>query len=193
MADQSVSDRDAKRRENCGLLAVLDPSGLDWIPAREMFRRTGNRASPGAPLFVPAVKCAEGRRYFTGDGETADKYNTQEWVALLREDQSRCESFIRWVPSLSIRDHKEMLDREYMIEREDRRDTEMRAREDRRDDRVEAHHRQDLAVLGGLVILAMVVSAMIAAGWIDKPWGSTDHVPQPVIVVTATPDTLRTP
>jgi len=84
-----------------------------------------------------------------------------------------------------------MLDRQWMIEREDRRDREMREREDRRDGEMKDWqgklHRRGMWILGGIVTIAIVLATIlggaIEAGWIPNPRGN----PSPIVIVL-TPD-----
>ena len=92
-----------------------------------------------------------------------------------------------------------MLDRQRMIEREDRlvrdvreheasRDKEVRGREDSRDEAMRnwqgTLHRREMVILGGMVTIAIALSTvfggMIEAGWIPSPWGTT----APLVEVT---------
>ena len=70
-----------------------------------------------------------------------------------------------------------MLDRQFMVSREDERDTAMRKREDERDKEIqrlqEKLHSRELWIMGGLVTFALLVGQVIAAiieGAISNGW-----------------------
>ena len=101
-------------------------------------------------------------------------------LAIVQEERE-CSEFTPWRQGFTPKEHREMLDRKWMIEREDRRDQEMRAREDRRDQELrrlqERLHSRELWIMGGAVTIALIVSGVIAAviegavsrGW-QPPW-----------------------
>lgn len=216
------SDAGAIRCENCGLLAFFHVPTREYVPAEAQFRQTGvvpkdeqYRKIFGENYSETPV-CISGKRDFVHLNSYGhlDQFG---WQKLLREDMSDpCGegSFVKWVPGLGVKEHIEMLNRQYLMERADRLDAEMREREDtrygemreredRRDQRVEEHHQEqmqeqraehwrEMLILGGAVILAILLAAAIGAGWIPKPPWAGDTANQPVIVVvTAMPE--RTP
>jgi len=198
------------------MLAYFRPATHEFTPADESFRRMGrvSRDQDLRNIYGRSPTCCVG----VVDFEFLNPYGHIDepgWQKILREDRAAScgeNAFIRWVPGLSIRDHKEMLDRKFMIEREDRRDREMREREDRRDalvtaredvrderenardkreddrDRgVEKRHRTELWVLGWVIAGATVASAIISAGATISAtkWLGHDHTV--VVVVTPPP------
>ncbi|HYM14675.1 MAG TPA: hypothetical protein VEZ14_03885 [Dehalococcoidia bacterium] len=202
-SDTPSPDPNARRCETCGLLAVFRLADREWVPADEQFRRDGTRPSVGTMLYGIGARCAENKRNFVHPGSPSDEYQAEDWRWMLREDQTECDSFVRWVRGLSIRGHKAMLDRQWMIDREDRRDKEMRDREDARDARVdkregdrdiavERRHQKEIRWFGGIVAGATVAGAivtatatLVAASCLSSG-NKTVVVQQPVIVATAT-------
>lgn len=105
------------------------------------------------------------------------KYDTdEEWmVSFLHRVWDRpCQEWVGWIPGVPPKERREMLDREWMIERDDRRDREMREREDDRDcetrereDRRDAaaarRHWVEIVLIGGIATAAIVVATIIGA------------------------------
>jgi hypothetical protein len=91
--------------------------------------------------------------------------DTAVFAEILRERS--CDGFTEWKQGFTPKEHIEMLDRQWLIEREDRRDAEMRAREDRRDEETrrlqERLHNRELWILGGVVTFALIAGSIIAA------------------------------
>ena len=121
--------------------------------------------------------------------ELLDRY--KDWPAstmleVITKERPECEGkFTPWQRGLTPKEHREMLDRQWMIRHEEEVRKTVWEREDRRDARAEDHHKEqsaeirgqhktELIVFGVLVTLAIVVStvagAMIEAGWISQPW-----------------------
>ena len=110
-------------------------------------------------------------------------------VAVIRNVMERercCEKFIKWQQGFPPKEHREMLDRQWMIDREDRRALESHEWQERQEEKAEARHQEQLAqlrsihtqemlVVGGLVTLTIVVitlvGAAIEARWIPKYFG----------------------
>lgn len=95
-------------------------------------------------------------------------------------EERDCDAFTPWQQGFSPREHREMLDRDRMIqrddemrkaiwEREDQRDTKVEERHKEEMDTLRAQHRWQLAIFGGAVIVATLIGAMIEAGWIGSP------------------------
>jgi hypothetical protein len=100
--------------------------------------------------------------------------------------------FVKWEQGLTPKEHREMLDRQWRLDyeqrvrqaidaREDARDVAMNAREDARDQTAETRHGENLRILksqhrwqlfwfGVAVVIATVIGSMIQAGWVGKPW-----------------------
>ena len=114
------------------------------------------------------------------------------------EKEFDCPSFIQHRQGMSPQEHREMLDRQHVQQREDHRDLMARLREDARDKRVdkreddrdeavERRHRKEIRWFGGIVAGATLVASIIGAGATlgAARWLSDDANP-PVLVVTAT-------
>lgn len=196
------TDPSAMRCENCGLLAQFRRDTRDLVPAEELFRRRAKVAwgLEHGDYYDGNPVCVAGKRNFQILNAYDNLYHQDGfgWLKVLREDMSEqcAEDFIRWVPGLSIKDHKEMLDRKYMTEREDRRDAEMRTREDERDARVAARddaqdrlaqerhdeqmkqlrgqHWRELFVFGLLIgvatLCAAILDGAVSRGWQPGWW-----------------------
>jgi hypothetical protein len=186
------SDPAARRCENCGLFAQKYYETQEVVPAQEDYRRTAAipyRSGGGfslAPMYSNGI-CAASRRFFALEDVHPNEEHV-EWLRMFRQDMADCDSFVQWIPGLSIKDHKEMLDREFMLKREDARDVEMRRREDERDERMkkrederdsklerlqERLHSRELWIIGGLVTGALVVGQIVAAiieGAVSRGW-----------------------
>lgn len=156
----------------------------------------------GGEYYAKNPVCVAGKRDFATLNVYDNLYQNDfgfRWHMVLRADMSeQCgkDAFIKWVPGLSIKDHKEMLDRQFMVQREDARDTEMRKREDDRDERVAARddaqdklaqerhdeqmkelrgqHWRELIVFGFLIGLATLCAAIldgaVSRGWQPGWW-----------------------
>jgi hypothetical protein len=196
-----ADQRREKRCSNCGLLGQVERATQQLVPMLEQARnRDGTRPPDYStdPLkrYSRIPVCTATQRYFHGATETLP---WPKYFQELEADQTRCPSFVQWVPGLSIRDHREMLERLVMIEREDRRDREMRDREDQRDEiarkqalemtremrkrederdtRLEQLqrelHNKEMLILGFVVTAALTLSGIAAAileGAISNGW-----------------------
>ena len=85
---------------------------------------------------------------------------------LIREDRGEeserpCHNWASWNPLLSPREHREMVDRQYIVDSENRRDKDMRDREDARDHSAKRRHLTDLWILGGLVAVAALAGSIV--------------------------------
>ncbi len=195
-----VEDMRLRRCNNCGLLGQLRLVDRELVPMLEEFRgRDGSFAD-----FVPLKRDYERMPICAASARTFKPYvkdlDIPRWNQLLSEDMSACKTFTQWIPGLSIREHQERLDRQNALEREDRRDAEMRDREDRRDaaqrqwqldlvamqhglatdlaqqawKKEDARSGRELWVVGGVVtaflVAATLAGSMIQAGWIPQPW-----------------------
>ena len=91
-----------------------------------------------------------------------------------------CDDFYEWQSGRSPAEHREVLDRQRLLDREDQRDREMREREDARDRRIrelqERLHNRELLILGGIVTVLIVASTVVASiveGAISRGWEPT--------------------
>ena len=90
-------------------------------------------------------------------------------------------------PGFTPKEHREMLDRQWMLEREDRRDADQRDWQERVqasvEKRADKRHTKELWIIGG-VVTAVVVVATILAAVIEVVWGGdTINIPQPQAIV----------
>ncbi|MEX2247800.1 MAG: hypothetical protein WEC75_14070 [Dehalococcoidia bacterium] len=187
---------------NCGLLGQVRKADQQLVPMLAEARCQ----PPSSSLHDWSVEplksysrmpvCAASLREFPAYADQLDWFQRSEHLDC---PMWSCESFIQWVAGLSIKDHKAMLDRQFMMEREDRRDREMRerednrdrtahlialqtrrdmqAREDGRDARLEnlqrELHNREMIVLGLVVTVALTISGIAAAileGAISNGW-----------------------
>lgn len=213
---------------SCGFLALWTNEGDLWA-ADENWRLSGETASHKI-LERRLPFCAAFRANFRREMDShlrttartppVDEGSIQAriehpWpedvLALIAEEERHCKrtdtqlGWFRWHPGFDPREHREILDREFMLKREDARDAAMQAREDARDERIEKHHREQLSqarglhkreliVLGFLVTIALIAggiaSAAIEAGLWTPPY--LQRQVSEVVIVTPTP-TLPTP
>ena len=98
--------------------------------------------------------------------------------------------------------HREMLDREFMVKRQDARDAEMRRREDARDKEAERRHNENLklaksahwtqlVVIGIFVTVALVGGGIAAALIEGELWTPPGFHRQPSQTVAVTPEPTR--
>ena len=179
----------------CGLLALrhsetrelremeADARNYGWVMASSPSAFSGS-------IYDPVPVCAKGFRRFTEAGDYLyppglDRSPNQAFLdSIGREFPCPDEGFVQRVEGLTPREHQEMLDRKFMIEREDRRDAEMRKREDDRDAEAKGRHVTDLWILGVLVAVATLLGSAMQSGWIPTPpWGHD----RPIVVTVATP------
>lgn len=104
----------------------------------------------------------------THHGESSADEHILRWRVMHR--QRVCNAFTPWQQGFTPKEHREMVDRQWMIDREDRRDKEMRDREDRRDREAKSRHRNELVVFGLVLGALTIIGSMIQAGWFPKPW-----------------------
>lgn len=176
---QLIEAGDAYRRS--GVWPVLDAVSLRPI----CFTMEANLAIDiGDELMSmnPAKYGTGGKINFEGFAQAQTIESAQARTALdnvLRRDRTdECE-WIRWQQGFTPKEHREMLDRKQLMEREDRRDTEQRDWQERQEQRSERladkRHTRELWIIGGLVtvivVLATLLGAAIEADWIpDPPW-----------------------
>jgi len=202
----------------CGFLATRDYESRQLVEVDSDFRRSGApTAAPGsrrhsqerAPIcFVQSIDLqAEllGQlepNYPPGSAKRAQILDAapgdviRELFQLDRPDCDANEKFTLWQQGFTPKEHREMLDRESLLDREDSLHAEVRKREDdrdvavskREDDRDAAalrrHNRQmeavrwqhwrELAVFGGAIIFATLLGSLIEAEWLrEPPWFDT--------------------
>lgn len=111
---------------------------------------------------------AEAYASITHHGESSADEHILRWRVMHR--QRVCNAFTPWQQGFTPKEHREMVDRQWMIDREDRRDKEMRDREDRRDREAKSRHRNELVVFGLVLGALTIIGSMIQAGWFPNPW-----------------------
>lgn len=173
------------RCADCGFLGKRDRQTRELRDAEEASRRddwepTRLGGSPYQPegVYEYVPLCTQRRIEFKWD-------EVPEAIKAERE----CSDFMSWCPGFTPKEHQEMRDHQYLMNREDRRDglAEVRYQEQMKEQRAE--HKRELLILGGLMIAAVLTAAVINAGWIPKPsWaGNTANQPA-IVVVTAIPE-----
>lgn len=204
---------------DCGLLGLRAVTG-ELIEADEDYRREQEWKSN---IFnsLPMPICAAGRAYYiqeTLDQMLGDKDKANEQFRATHFDRARepvdkyvlvfihrerfgCsdENRLGWVkhqPGLNPKEHREMLDREFMLKRADRLDKEMRDREDIRDKaqsdnhtelikQARTFHWRELLVFGVAIIVITLIGSLIDSGLWTPPF--TEREPNEVITIPATP------
>ncbi len=219
----------------CGFITLRNRLTGDLDEMDADFRKTGNPPHREIPIvggagskfaLVDTTPCRHVPMCFALSVTLADEWpgtkelleQYKDWppstmLEVITKERPGCEGkFTKWQQGFTPKEHREMLDRQWMVEREARLTKEMREREDRltrevrerEDKRDEAArtwqgtlHRREMLILGGLVTLAIILSTilggMIEAGWIPNPRGDTT---QPILIVEpspATSDTSLTP
>jgi hypothetical protein len=162
---------------DCGLLALrsLDTFGLRET-SLEYRRGLSHPIAEPHSRFVPLCTALQ----WESPSPDGDYQAAHE----LLDEERRCDDFfIEWVPGFAPKEHREMLDRQWMLARDDRLTEETRKREDARDaaqrqwqkeqeaaaDRrhdeqesgEQGRHRQELLVFGGVIAIATIVAALI--------------------------------
>ena len=142
-------------------MAVTDPRPMDIVDTH--LPRCLRRPEVDFAKRIQDVYLDQGKSQWEGTSKGTDA--AREDVALALSDNWDCKKWEQWLPGHSPKEHLDMLDRQWMIEREDKRDLEVREREDKRDarmrDRDETRHRHELLVFGGLIAVATIAGAFI--------------------------------
>jgi hypothetical protein len=191
---------------NCGFLALRWRFSQELVEAPRPYRDTGRppveldrQSDLGGESYLRVPVCFEDQRDFwqeaayvvvpPNDPERIDDLALRDMLL----KQINCDRFARYRQGSTPKEHREMLDRQWMIEREDamrqivwrredERDVAMKKREDARDALVNARekarderedardrdvnkrHRTELWVLGWVIAGATLVSALVGAG-----------------------------
>ena len=193
----------------CGLLGLRAKSGK-LVEADEDYRKGQDWNGTLFPSLPPPI-CAAMRVDFSGflfdrlrkqldtpepfESEfSAREHNpTREDVHAFLWERRKCfptEARHGWTehqPGLTPKEHREMLDREFRVKREDARDADQRDWQERVQARVEEkadkRHTRELWIIGG-VVTTIVVLATILAALIEVTWGGdTIIIPQPQVIV----------
>jgi hypothetical protein len=150
------------RCSDCGFLALRNEFTGHLAEAERKYRLTGdkqNRLKPGLPpgrLHVSATSFewpfADLPTCFVQAYDLPDEYHTfavDTVLEVLRVERD-CDVrglFTPWQQGFTPKEHREMRDRQLMLEREDKRDWEMRQREDARDKAQAAAHNEEMETL----------------------------------------------
>jgi hypothetical protein len=172
------------RCADCGFLSLRHLETRELREAEGDYRNTGviprNITLP-KHLYEERPLCFQ--QLVTFDPEQCK--SPEDRLAAIQQERGDCRGFTEWKQGFMPKEHREMLDRQWMIEREDRRDKEMREREDLRDKETANRHKEqmkdlrgqhwrELIVFGGLIGLATVVAAIldgaISHGWEPLWW-----------------------
>ena len=86
---------------------------------------------------------------------------TQEAILeTTQKPRDACSEFIRWNQGFTPKEHREMLDRKYIMEREDRRDRELRESQERQG---KSRLRWEIVIFGIIVTIALIAAEIIGA------------------------------
>ncbi len=169
----------------CGLLAKRLFGTRDLVEVEQDDRSSGYMRHVAGQFVEDAPLCLMGKTDFikrlqervANTTDTQNRLFRDDVAAVLAEEIECKDGFYPHQLGRSPKKHREMMDRERMLEREDRRDAEMRAREDARDKRIEDLQRQlhnrELWIIGVAVTLALVVGSVAAAiveGAVSSGW-----------------------
>ena len=149
---------------DCGFLAQRHVETRELRDAEESLRKSGKipldwgdhlyrpLSDPAPPVYESPPLCAELQIEFP-------EKNAFEAI----QEERECPAFMKWHPGFLPKEHREMLDRERMLqwqrdrENEDRRWRDEQRKEERRWRLIE------LVVLGGFVTFVLVMAQIVAA------------------------------
>lgn len=182
----------------CGFLALEPPTPGDLVSATEAVRVEGSRNTTGFEgVPVCAVRAIslpqlvhDEYRSLQANGWQEDKgalpsvievvFEIRALQTVLRQPRHEC-AFVRWNPLLTPKEHREMLDRQWMREQEekrlesDRRWQKGMRREERKWRKSQRKEERiwrvvDLAILGVLVSGATLIAGAVGGGWSPSWW-----------------------
>ncbi len=104
-----------------------------------------------------------------GPNNTDYPYTSSMVLGVIAKDRC-CREFAEWQPSFNPKEHREMLDRQWRLQQEEKTRDAALKREDDRDMRAERRHVQSNVIFGITVVITTILGAMIGAGWFSKPW-----------------------
>ncbi len=124
----------------CGFLAVRAAISRNLVEAERECRKTGNfniysRSSQGAQILpyyaLPPLCFAQGidmREEINKAAGTDNPDYSRDPISihLVLDEERECSEFVVWKQGSTPKEHREMLDRQWMIDREDRRDKQAR-------------------------------------------------------------------
>ena len=165
--------------QECGFLTVRVRDTRELCESESDIRYSGKLPSQGGYyIYEERPLCFQRQSQFRIDTmeAVAGSFSADQRLEVFSRERE-CSAFTEWQQGFTPREHQEMLDRKLVVEREDRRDSEMREREDRRDEQTrklqERLHNKELWILGGLATIALVggsVAAAIIEGAINRGW-----------------------
>ena len=177
---------------DCGFLALRDRKTWALLPADPGYRRN---AVPSDNSLHPIPVCFAMARDLQVDIEEFEPGKTLTPAKILRVTQMEreCSDFKKWRLGSTPKEHQEMLDRERMMDREDRRDKKMR-------DWQEEQQGRAITSQWKIAFLAAVVAGLMAGfmSLVSLGLQVTVYKPEPPVVnidniiqlpmdVTATP------
>jgi hypothetical protein len=112
------------------------------------------------------------------------KFGLSDGVLGIIQQERICSEFIKWIPGSTPKEHREMMDRERMLQREDRRDREQREWQERQ----ERKRFNWNIIIFGLIVTAILVFAQITSAFIERG-GKPIIVYPPQIVQPSIPGT----
>lgn len=175
------------KRADCGFLAMRHRETRALHDADHSIRRDGRipgfllegGQETGWPMFEETPLCFQ--MVITFDrARCSDKAGRLSAI----QEERECSEFTEWRVGFTPKEHREMLDRQRMIEREDQRDREMREyelkrdqairdREDKRDVLATERHKEQMKTIRGqhwrelLVFGGLIAVATLAAGFLE--------------------------
>ena len=189
---------------DCGFLALRNEAAGQLLEADLPYRRAAMPSPSGIAQAIPL--CFERCRDFEVDASARiDRFIQSGRFFVFPQDNMRellfedieCESFIRWRMGNSPKEHREMLDRQRLLEWQTGRDnTDRQWRDDQRDaDR--KWRWLELVVLGGVSVIVAgtftLLGAFIQRGGNDGVNVSVPAVTVVVVQATTVPAIILTP
>jgi hypothetical protein len=165
--------------QDCGFLALRQHRTQELIRAEKPYRTEGRIVvSMADPRYEAAERmpvCAEDKIDFFDVLQSRKTYSPpatvtpDEIVGMLGEERE-CHTWVQFNQLLTPKEHREMLDRQWMYEQEEKRITE--DRKWRSNERMWTHiwHVIDLLVLGVMVATATIVAGAVSRGWAPGWW-----------------------
>jgi Flp pilus assembly protein TadB len=120
--------------------------------------------------------------------ESQTTWKPEKTLSVLNEER-QCDTFVQWQQGFTPKEHRDMLDRMLVLEREERRDRELRDWQERQEAKAEERHkeqlgetrrmhRRELLVLGVGVTVAIIIITLVGAAietsWIPTWFGLVD-------------------
>lgn len=99
---------------------------------------------------------------FNQEVENDPQYESIKFHDAINKER-QCEGFVKWSQGFTPKEHQDMLDRQWKVEYERRRDQEDREWRDRKDKEDRRWKVLELIVMGGIVTLVSVIAQLVAA------------------------------